>query len=153
MAASSVVGRSAKLYYNSATHATPTWVLIDQAIDVSVPMSKGKADVSCRASSYRKYGAGLKEIRLEFGYLHQNGADTVFDALLASYISDTPIQLAAMDVAIATSGAQGLRAYFFAADMSQGQEMEDGVKFNFVFEHARFIESSAVIDPSWYEVA
>lgn len=152
MAASSVVGRSAKLYYNSATHAVPTWVLIDQAIDVSVVLNKGKADVSCRASSYRKSGAGLKDVRIEFGYLHQNGADTVFDALLASYVSDTPKQLAAMDVAIATSGAQGMRAYMVAFDMSQGQEMEDGVKFNFVFEHVRFIESSAVIDPDWYEV-
>jgi hypothetical protein len=146
------MGKDAKLYYNSATHATPTWVEITNAMDVNVPLSKGQGDISTRASGWRKKGAGLKEASIEFGYLHHRGADTVFDALLDSYVNDTPIELAAMDDDITLTGAQGLRAFMIAFDMSQGQALEEGIKYDFSFEPTQFDESGSVVEPDWYEI-
>jgi len=148
-----VVGSNCKAYYNSATHASPTWVEITDAIDIGVDLSKVKADVSSRAGTWKHHKSGQKEGSISMSYLHNKGADTVFDALLASYISDTPRQFAFMDGAIATAANQGLRAYCEVFGMSQGQNLDDGVKYDFELGPTRFLESSVIIQPTWFEVA
>jgi hypothetical protein len=146
------VGKDCKLYYNSGTHAAPVWVEIKEAIDLNVPLTKGRAEAASRKSGWKTFGAGLKEAGLEFGYLHEKGADTVFDVLLSSYISDVVKEFACMDQAIATSGAQGLRFFGQAFEMTQAQELEGAVQYNFVIAPTRKEESGTLIEPDWYEV-
>lgn len=149
--AGELVGASAKLYYNSGTHASPTWVLIANAVDVSVSFGKSYGDVSSRASGWKKNAAALKDLTCSFGYRYKNGTDTVFDALRAAAIANTATELFFADGLAATSGTEGIRAYF---DFTMGDEqpLEDGVLVTFDGTHVIFYESSAVVDPDWYTV-
>jgi hypothetical protein len=71
---------------------------------------------------------------------------------LDSYVNDTPIEIAAMDDDITLSDAQGLRCFMLVFDMSQGQELEEGIKYDFSLQPTQKYESSAVVEPDWYEI-
>lgn len=149
--AGELVGASCKLYYNSATHASPTWVLIANAVDVNPSISKNYGDGSSRASGWKKNLPALKDLSCSFGYRYKNGTDTVFDALRTAALANTPIELFFADGLAATTGTEGIRAYFDLA-MGEDQPLEDGVLATFDGVHTMFYESSAVVDPDWYVV-
>ena len=109
MTVQEVVGFEAKAYYNTGTDATPTWVEMTRCKDVSTPLSKSEADVSRRETRFKLARGAMIEAAVEIAYQYKKGTDAVFDALLDSFLNGTPIQVAIMDQAIATSGAQGLR--------------------------------------------
>lgn len=153
MAGSAVVGLDCYLYYNSATHATPTWVQIAQARDVRLALSAAEADVSSRECNFKLAMQGLKEFSLEFDYLHTLGADTVFDALLASFISGTAKEFFVSDQAAATTGAQGARFGGLVFSMDRNEAMDEGVTMSFTVKPTRFIESGSLVVPDWYEVS
>ena len=145
------LGRECYLYYNSATHATPTWVLIGNAVDVSVNVGKNYGDVSSRASAWKKQKAALKDLKCSFGYRYKNGADSVFDVLRAAAIANTVTEFFFADALAATPTTEGIRAYF---DLSFGddQPLEDGVLVTFDGVHAIFYEAGVIVEPDWYTV-
>lgn len=148
--AGELLGMDCKLYYNSATHATPTWVLVSQAVDVSMSIDKNYGDVSSRASGWKKNKAALKDLGCSFGYRYKAAVtDTVFDALRAAAIANTPTELFIADGASGTAGSEGIRAYF---DLTMGREepLEDGVLIPFEGKHVINYESGSVVDPDWY---
>lgn len=147
-----VVGKDCKLYYNSATNATPTWVEVKQAINVTVNLGKGEADVSSRASGWKLAKGTLKELEVSFTYRHVAGADTVFDALLAGYVGNTPKQFAVMDADITLTGAQGPKAYFEIFQLNQSQELEGSVEYEVTMKPTYFLDGTTLVEPTWYEV-
>jgi len=84
-----VTGGECKLYYNTGTHAAPTWTEIPKAINVSFSLSKGEADQSSRSSTWRKTKGTLKDLEVTFTYRKKQGTDTVFTALIAAAIAGT----------------------------------------------------------------
>ena len=148
-----VVGKDCKLYYDSASnYAVPVWVLIPKAINVAANLGKGEADVSARYAGWKLSKGALKELEVTFTYRHIKGADTVFDALLDSYINDTPIQLLVLDDLVANTGAQGARAFCEIMQMNEGQELESSQEFDFMAKPTYFEEAAAIIVPEWHEV-
>lgn len=145
-------GLDAKLYYNSATHATPTWVEVTRAIDVSANISQEAVQLPSRASRWNKALPGLKDAEISFGYRVAKGADTVLDALLTMIASQAIKEFAVMDAAIALVGAQGLRAFCMLTAQNLNQGLSDGGVIEFSMKPAYKEESSAVVDPDWYEV-
>lgn len=152
VAAGPRVGKDCKLYYNSGTHATPTWVEVKSAINVTANMGKGEAEVGSRASSWKLYKGAMKELEVSFTYRHKSGADTVFDAILASYTSGTPKEFAVLDDDITLSGAQGPKAYFEVMSLNQSQELESAVEYEVTLKPTYFEETGTMIEPSWHEV-
>jgi len=146
------LGKDCKAFYNSATHATPTWVEITKAINCSFNLAKAEGDLSSRASGWKKSKGGLKDLEYSWTYRWSRGADTVFDALLASYISATPIELWFADGAAADVGTQGPRAFCEVLTMNATQELENGIEYEFTAKPTYKEESSAVVDPDWYEI-
>lgn len=106
-----MAGKRWKLYYNSGTYAAPTWIHIGRARDIKMPRGKAAADGSRRECAYEIEESALKTTGLEFGYVYKPGADTVRDALAASYYSDTPIQFAVADGVIETVGTRYTKFY------------------------------------------
>ena len=148
-----VVGKDCKLYLNSATHATPTWVEVDKAINVSANLGKGEADVSARYSGWKLTKGALKELEISFTYRHKRGADTVFDTLLAAYINDTPTEFAVMDAEITESGAQGPRAYCEVLTLNLTQELENSEEYEVTLKPTYYEEAGSLVLPDWHEVA
>ena len=154
MALDNVVGKDGKAYYStSSVYATPAWVLMNKVMDVSVNLGKNMADLNSRESPWNYKGAGLKTAQISFGYLHQVGDDTVFDALLDSYVADTVVPLLLLDGLLATSNSQGLRGYFIISAMDQDQALEEGFSYSFTADPVRWVESGTSYPPEWHKVA
>jgi hypothetical protein len=153
MAFHGVMGKNAIAAYNSATYSTPTWVTIVAVRDVSVSLGKNMGTVTSRETDWELKGAGFKTASVTFGYLHEPTTDTVFDALLDSYIADTPVDMIFSDGAVATTGNQGLRAHFIVSDMSQSQDMEEPLMFDFTIDVTRFDDSGTLRNPQWWSAS
>lgn len=153
MAFHGVMGKNAIAAYNTASYATPTWVTIVACRDLSVSLGKNMGTVTSRETDWELKGAGFKTASVTFGYLHEPTTDTVFDALLDSYIADTAVDMVFADGAVATSGNQGLRAHFIVTDMSQSQDMEEPLMFDFTVEPTRFDDSGTLRVPQWWSAA
>lgn len=147
-----VGGLQAKLYYNTGTRASPVWVLITRAIDVSVDISQTAVEVPSRASTWMAHLPGLKNATITFGYRVPGGTDTVFDFLLTCLTTPVMKEFAVMDQAIATTGAQGFVMYAQLEAMNLSQGMEEGAVMEFTLRPAYVEESSARVDPLWLEI-
>jgi hypothetical protein len=148
-----VVGKDCKLYLNGGTHAIPAWTEVKSAINVSANLGKGEADVSARYSGWKLSKGALKELEISFTYRHKQGADTVFDTLLAAYINDTPIQVAVMDAAITETGAQGPRAFCEVISLNLTQELENSAEYELTLKPTYAEEAGSLVEPDWYEAA
>lgn len=150
--AGELLGRECYTYYNSGTHASPVWVLIENAVDVSVSIGKNYGDVSSRASEWKKQKPSLKDLTASIGYRYKAAVtDAVFDDLRAIALANTPTEFFFADGESDTAGTEGIRAYM---DITLGEEqaLEDGVLVTFDATHILFVESDVVIDPDWYTV-
>jgi len=146
-------GRKAKLYYNTGTHASPTWVEVKRCINETVSLSKGEVENISRLSDWKKVLAGLKEGSLKLDYNYKTGADTVFTALSNSYFNDTVVEFAVMDQAITVSGAKGFRAYLQVFGMESPAEIEGKKNYAFELKPSEYEETGVVIEPDLYSVA
>jgi len=147
--AGSAIGQAGKLYRNTGTNASPVWVEIKRAKDVSVPFTKGEADVSRRESAWEMFIGALKSVGLSFGYQHKRGTDADRTALLASLISGTPIQFAAMDDDITTPGAFGVKFYGEVFEFPLNQALKDGQTVEVVVKNTEFEEpAGTLIEPT-----
>jgi hypothetical protein len=141
------VGLDCKAYYNSATNASPTWVEITDAIDVSYEYGATQVEIKSRASINLGHLNGLIKHGATFTLLHTVGTNVVRTVLLAIVSARTPKQFAFMDQAIATTGALGAKSYYNLESMNAGQPLEEGMTWDLSLKPAHFIESAAKVEP------
>jgi hypothetical protein len=148
MATMPTVGLDCKAYYNSATNASPTWVEITDAIDVSFEYGATQVEIKSRASINLGHLNGLIKHGATFTLLHTLGANTVRAALLGIVSGRTPKQFAFMDQAINTSNAVGAKSYYNLESMNGSQPLEEGMTWDLSLKPAHFIESAAKVEPA-----
>jgi len=148
MATAPTIGLDCKAYYNSATNASPTWVEITDAIDVSFEYGATQVEIKSRASINLGHLSGLIKHGATFTLLHTVGANTVRAALLAIVSGRTAKQFAFMDQAINTSNAIGAKSYYNLESMNGSQPLEEGMTWDIALKPAHFIESAAKVEPS-----
>jgi hypothetical protein len=147
-----VVGLECKLYYNAATHASPTWTQITRAINVSFSITIGEADASSRMSTWRGNVATLKDLEISFTYRKKSGTDTVFTALIAAALAGTVLEYCVMDAATTETGAQGIRAFCQIFSVGNTQDLESTEEVEFTLKPTYKEESAALVNPDWYTV-
>ena len=155
----SVVGLEMKMYYDSASSAgSPTWVEMPRVKDVSVSDTKTQVDVSRRESDNMLFAGGQKDVSLEFGYQYRKGAtgtDTIFDALAASYASNTPMHILVVDgVVPPPSGdtTRGVEMWVEVFDFGSDQPLNDGVVYNVTAKPTDVYDNGTLLAPTPYEV-
>lgn len=148
-----IMGKECKAYYNTGTHAIPVWVLIPKVKDLSIANAASEPDISVRGSKFKLSGQGLLDAGIEFGYLHVFGAETVRDALAASYFSNTIRQYAFMDTAIATAGARGLRAGMVCTQFARDEPLDGAAAYSVTLKPT-YWESpvGTQVEPDWFVV-
>lgn len=152
MAGGAIAGRECNLYYNSGTFASPTWVQIPRAIDVSYRISSERGNVSSRFSKWKMERKALNGLELTFGYRYRMlVTDSVFDALRPMALSDTTVEFAVCDTTIATTGAEYLRATY-QLDMGMNQALTDGVAAEFTAFLTSEEDSGTLREPAWTTV-
>ena len=117
-------GYTAKLYRNSATYGTPTWVEIDNVRDVNFPHAYEKLEATTRASGgVKEYEPG--ELELSFSFkIRSDEADTDFTSLETAYLARSLIDLMILDGDKATNGSRGYR--YEAKVFSMGEDQAIG---------------------------
>lgn len=147
------VGKDLKTYYNSATHALPTWVAVPRVINETVSFDKDLAEQKNRESEFKRNLGAHKGIGGSFGYHEKsNEADTVFDKIWDSYLNDTVVEFAFMDGDIATSGNKGFRVGLIVTKLERKRELSDGTEWGVEWSLTEFVESSALVEPDRYTV-
>lgn len=147
-----VTGGECKLYYNTGTHASPTWVEVTRAINVNVAINKDEADQKSRASGWAGKKGTTKTLEFTFSYLKKQGTDTVFDTLQAAALAGTVKEYAVLDGAITVVGCQGIRAFCELFQLNDTQNLDGSQEIEFVAKYTYTEESSASVEPDWYEV-
>lgn len=147
-------GLDCKLYYNSGTHATPTWVEIKKARDVALSdFGVNPVEANSRESPNEAYTPGLVKNGATFTYLHTRGADTVRDAMIAMVTGRTAKEFALMDGGIALVGARGLRCFFLMEKFAYSQDLEGNQVWDASLKPAYVIEAGAKVEPDLYVIA
>lgn len=143
------IGLDCKLY-TSPTFATPTRTEVVRAINVTNPVSKGKAELNSRLTRWKPKRPTTREIGLDFGYRYTRGTDAVFTALRDSFLNDTNLIFWVVDGDITFIGCQGFvfpgQVYDFPID----QQLEEGQIINFGVDLTEHYETSALVNPSWF---
>lgn len=133
------LGLDCKLFRNSSTWASPTFVEIEDVKDVTITLEKNAAEVTTRANNgWKATRAALKDATVEFDYIvNPDRADSVtdFEFLRDAWLNDSNVELWAAD-GPSDGGdtgevTQGLRAWFNVMDMTQKQSLEDAQVFSF----------------------
>lgn len=121
-----VLGLDAKLYRNTGNFASPVWNEITDAMDVTVPLDKGEAEVKRRGNDWRLHVLHLKEATIDFEMLHDTDTDD-YDVLKGSYFNNAVIDFLVLDGASGTQGSDGFRAECQVKSFSLNQPMEEAL--------------------------
>jgi hypothetical protein len=152
LAEAPVLGKDCHLYYNSATHASPTWVEIKKAINVKYKIGKGEAEVTSRETSWKLTKGGLKELEVTFNYRKKQGTDTVFAFLQAKAISGDAAEFWVADGPQAEVGVQGPRAFCEVISLDGSQELENAEEVEFALKPTYHEETNVLVEPDWHTV-
>lgn len=119
------LGMRCKLYRNTGTWASPTWVEVGNVKDVTLNLEKGEADVTTRNNAgWRAKVGTLKEGSVEFEMVW-DPTDGGFAAIQAGWFNDTDVELAIMDGDIATPGSEGLHGMFSVINFNRKEPLEE----------------------------
>lgn len=145
-------GLQTKLYYNSGTYASPTWVEITRTKGEKLPRSKAEISWEDRDSKYKKTKGGHQDLGLTFSYRHVRGAsDTVRTALLASLVNGTAIELLSCDGAYNETAVVGFRAHYEIMKMDKSAETSEAVTYECEAKHTEHYDNTGtLIEPSDY---
>lgn len=112
------LGITSKLYYNSATYGSPTWVEVTLIADLAVNPQWERHNVSSRGSrviSNKKTMLGL-EIT---GTLKKKPGDTTYGKFVDALMSDDVLDVLVLDGARDVNNVRGWR---FDAQVTQGND-------------------------------
>lgn len=135
-------GKETKLYYNSATHASPTWVLIDRARNIQVNDGPALSEVEFHGSKNTSNIPGYAAFSGSFEYVRRKGTDTVYDALVAARDAGSPLELQHLDGPIATVGSKGWKAPVLLGEGSSTANGGDPLVESFAFGLADAYDAS-----------
>lgn len=146
-------GHNMFLYRNTGTPGTPTWSLVDEVGDVSIPdLNRGLAELKRRANDFTKNLAALiQSIAVEFR-LHHGLDATNFDAIRGNFFNGTTEEWAVMNGDITTSGSEGLRLPTLVENFPFDQPLEDVAGHDVRLAIAYMEDGGSEVDPSWYTV-
>jgi hypothetical protein len=119
-------GNAGKLYRNSATYATPTFVEVANIRDMSIDDARAEADLSARGDDISVFLAGKRTVGVQLEMVYDD-TDTGYDALRDAYEGNTVIELWIADGPAATTGSTGPRGWWIVSSLSRAIPFEDGM--------------------------
>jgi len=149
-----ILSKDAKCYWNTGTHASPTWVDFSDIVgDVSVPDSMSEQDVTSKGSG----GFAMTEVtlqQLEFTLkVFGEPSITLFQTLRSAYYARTKRQYAFVSGAIATAGTQGIRAFCQVTKFERAEQIDGVWTYDVTLKPCKYRESGAIVPPEWMTVS
>lgn len=137
------IGLECKVYrtaspLSSTVYSGAAWLEAKNVKDVSISLSKGRADMSTRASTWRENRGTLKEGPVTLT-VKWDVDDDLCAALLASWLNNTRIGLAFLDGAVTGAGAQGPAGNYECMEFPRTENLEEGVMIEAVVEPRQYV--------------
>jgi hypothetical protein len=148
----SCTGFDGYLYYNTASVASPTWVLVDTVRDVNTTASTDKADVSDRRSKFKKSCPAMIDLETTVSATYVQG-NTALDAIRVQFLARTVVQYAIMDGPLAPASgdtSEGFKYYAAVYSNDFNQPLSDGQSVSFTLAPAE--PTTDPEEPTWYSV-
>ena len=115
--------------------------------DVTLNLEAGEADITTRANSgWKATAPTLRECTCEFEMVWKPGDDG-FDAVKAAFLSSGLVELAVLDQARETTGAQGPKGSFSITSFSRKEALEEAITVSVTAKLAEFDEWVTVAAP------
>ena len=143
-------GHPMKLYRNTGSVASETWVEIAEIGDVSITdFARGLAELKRRGKEYTKNLASIiQSIAVEFRFHH--GLDqTNWDALVANFLAGTVEEYFIADGPEGTADHEGLRCPMIIEQFPWDQPLEDISGHDIRLAIGYMVDTSTEVDPSW----
>lgn len=119
-----IMGFNGKLYYNSASYASPTWVLIDNVGDVKMTDEMTETEIGLRVmSGFSITVNGMRKLGWEWSMLY-DPADTEQTALRSAYAARTATEFLILDQANGTAGSAGIRVLCLVTKFPRQEEID-----------------------------
>lgn len=135
-----ILGMNAKIYQGAAGAELAALAEMSNVRDVTLNLEAGEADVTTRANSgWRATAPTLRECTTEFEMVWKPG-DAGFDAIKAAYLGGATIELAVLDQARETAGAQGPKGSFSITSFSRNEALEEAITVSVTAKLAAFDE-------------
>lgn len=139
----------AKLYYNTATYASPTWAEICNVMDLTLSLSQSEIDLTTRCGGgFKEYGNGLIDATIDFSMLFDT-SDTTQTALRNAFFNKTNIEVLVLNGSSGTAGTQGLRATCIVTSFTRNEALGDALKVDISLRPAENDDAA----PAWYTSA
>lgn len=129
-------GKETKLYYNSATNASPTWVEIVRARNVQTNRGPNLAEVEFHGAAETASIPGYRKFAGSFEYVRKAGTDTVYAALIAARDAGSIIELVHLNGTILLDASVGWRCPVLLGEFSETANGNDGVVVTIPFAKA-----------------
>jgi TP901-1 family phage major tail protein len=135
-----ILGMNAKIYQGAAGAELAALAEMSNVRDVTLNLEAGEADITTRANSgWRATAPTLRECTTEFEMVWKPG-DTGFDAIKAAFLAGTTVELAVLDQARETAGAQGPKGSFSITSFSRNEALEEAITVSVTAKLAAFDE-------------
>jgi hypothetical protein len=136
------IGLECKVYrtaspLTSTAYGGASWLEAKNVRDVSIDLSKGEADMSTRASTWRETRGTLKEGPVTMT-VKWDVNDALCAALLASWLNNTMLGLAFLDGAVSGAGAQGPAGNYECINFPRNEQLEEGVMIEVVVKPRQY---------------
>ena len=143
---SHVLSENAKLYRNSGSYGSPTWVEIDNVKDLTLNLDKDETDVTTRGSGgFKEFVDGMIDASIDWGMLWDT-ADANFTAIRTAFFAKTNIEFLILDGDEATAGSQGLRVTCMIKAFTRNETLGEALMVDVTIRPAKNANSP----PAWY---
>ena len=135
-----ILGKDAKIYQGAAGGELATLTEMSNVRDVTLNLEAGEADITTRANGgWRATAPTLRECTCDFEMVWKPG-DSGFDAIKAAFLAGTTLELAILDQARETTGAQGPKGSFSVTSFSRNEALEEAITVSVTAKLAVFDE-------------
>lgn len=141
------LGKDAKIYRNSGSRLSPTWVEVSIVKENTLNLEKGEFDGSTRGTGGWRAKAGtLKDASIELEVMHKP-TDAAVIAFMDAFLAGTNIEMQIMDGDRTVQGNEGLHADMQVMSMSRAEPLEEGIVWSITV-------TPGISDdpPVWYRV-
>ena len=138
-------GKETFLYYNSATHASQTWVEVVRARNVQVNRGPNLAEVEFHGASETSNIPGYKRFSGSFEYVRKAGTDSVFSALETARDNGDILELGHLNGPINDADSTGWQAPVLLGEFSETANGNDGVVVTIPFAKADAYDSAGAV--------
>jgi len=115
-------GIKCKLYLNTATYGSPTWVAIDFISDLAVNAVWDEAEGNIRGERVKSVAKTLLSLEIT-GKIRASDTDTNYATIIGAALSDSTLDLMVLNGADDVNGTRGYRADFVVLGASEDQSL------------------------------